>query len=134
MKYLVRVFLFHSFSLWLVSQILPALSIHGGWTVLLFAGLILSLLMLLVAPILRILFIPINIITFGLLSWAINVIVLWLLTIFVPNVTISAWTFPGVSWAGFVIPSAKLSYGLALIVVSLAVSFLVNVFHDISEN
>jgi putative membrane protein len=100
----------------------------------LFAGLILSLLMLLVAPILRILFIPINIITFGLMSWAINVIVLWLLTIFVPNVTISAWTFPGTSWAGFVIPSMRLSYGLALIVVSLAVSFLVNVFHDISEH
>ena len=134
MKYLVRVFLFHSFSLWLVSQILPALTIHGGWTVLLFAGLILSLLMLLVAPILRILFIPINIITFGLMSWAINVIVLWLLTIFVPNVTISAWTFPGASWAGFVIPSVSLSYGFALIAVSLAVSFLVNVFHDISEH
>lgn len=133
MKYLIRVFLFHSFSLWLVSQILPALTIHGGWTVLLFAGLILSLLMLLVAPILKILFIPINIITFGLMSWAINVIVLWLLTIFVPNVTIQAWTFPGATWAGFVIPRIHMSYGLALIAVSLAVSFLVNVFHDISE-
>ena len=125
--------MFHSFSLWLVSEMLPALSIHGGWTVVLFAGLMLGLLMLLVAPMLKILFIPINIITFGLMSWMINVIVLWLLTIFVPNVTIQAWTFPGATWAGFVIPSIHLSYGAALVAVSLAVSFFVNVFHDISE-
>lgn len=133
MKYLIRVFLFHSFSLWLVSQIMPALIIQGGWTVLLFSGLILSLLMLLVAPILKILFIPINIITFGLLSWCINVIVLYLLTIFVPNVSISAWDFPGGMWAGFVVPQIHLTYGIALIAVSLLVSFFVNVFHDISE-
>jgi putative membrane protein len=133
MKYLLRVFLFHSFSLWLVSQIIPALAIHGGWTILLFAGFILALLMLLVAPILKVLFIPINIITFGLMSWAINVIVLYLLTVFVPSVTISAWLYPGFSWGGFVIPPIQLSYAAALIVVSLAVSFLVNVLHDISE-
>lgn len=133
MKYLVRVFLFHTFSLWLVSQIVPALVISGGWQILLFAGLILSLLTLLVAPLLRILFIPINIITFGLLSWVINVIVLYLLTLFVPSVAIVAWTFPGATWVGFVIPKIALSYPMSLVVVSIVVTFLVNILHDISE-
>jgi len=134
MKYLVRVFLFNSFSLWFVSQIVPALQINGSWQVLLFAGFVFSLLMLLVAPILRILFIPINILTFGLLSWFINVIVLFLLTFFVPDVVVTAWTFPGVSFAGFVIPEIAFSYIVSLILVSLAVTFFVNLLHDVSEH
>jgi putative membrane protein len=133
MKYLVRVFLFHSFSLWFVSQILPALMIRGGWQALLASGAILSLLMLLVAPLLRILFIPINFLTFGLLSWAINVIVLYLLTLFSPSVSISAWTFPGLTFAGFVIPQVSFSYIVSLVIVSVAVTFFVNLLHDISE-
>lgn len=134
MKYLLRVFLFNCFSLWFVSQILPALTISGGWQILLLAGLVLSVLMLLVSPILKILFIPINLITFGLLSWFINVIVLYLLTIFVSGVTIHAWTYPGLSWGGFVIPSIEISSFFAYILISLAVSFFVNLLHDISEH
>lgn len=134
MRYLIRVWLFYSFSLWFIGQVLPALDIIGGWQVLLFAGCILSLLMLLVAPLLRILFIPINILTFGLFSWAINVIVLYLLTVFVADVRITAWTFPGWSYAGFVIPQVPLSYPVSLILVSVTLTFFVNVLHDISEH
>lgn len=134
MKYLLRVFLFHSFSLWFVAQILPALVIDGGWPVLLLAGFVLGLLMLLVAPLLKILFIPINLLTFGLLSWFINVIVIYLLTIFVPGVSVVAWTFPGTTFAGFVIPEIAFSSFISFILVSLSVSMLVNVLHDISEH
>ena len=134
MKYLLRMFLFHSMSLWLVSQLLPALVINGGWQVLLLAGFVLSLLTLLVAPILRILFIPINLLTFGLLSWCINVIVLYLLTIFVSGVQVIAWTFPGITVSGFVIPQMAFSSFVSFILVSLSVSMLVNVLHDISEH
>lgn len=134
MKYLLRVFLFHSFSLWFVSQIIPGLVISGGWQVLLLAGFVLSLLMMLVAPILRILFIPINLLTFGLLSWFINVIVMYILTIFVTGVEVIAWTFPGASFAGFVLPKIAFSSFVSFILVSLSVSMLVNLLHDISES
>jgi putative membrane protein len=134
MKYLLKVFLFHSFALWLVSQIIPALTIPGGWQSILFAGGILALLTLLVTPVLKILFIPINIITFGLLSWMIHVIVLYLLTIFVPTVAVVAWQYPGASFAGFVIPPISFSYTISLIIVSLAVTFVVNLLYDISEH
>lgn len=133
MKYLLRVFLFNSFSLWFVSQIIPALTISGGWQVLLFAGGILSILMLLVAPILKILFLPINILSFGLLSWLINVIVLYLLTVFVPDVAVHAWVYPGTSFAGFVIPQISFSYVVSIILVSLTMTFFVNLLHDISQ-
>lgn len=100
----------------------------------LFAGFVLSLLMLLIAPILKILFIPINLLTFGLLSWFIDVIVLYLLTFFVSGVQVTAWTFPGWSLAGFVLPQIAFSSFVSFILVSLAVSMLVNLLHDISES
>jgi putative membrane protein len=133
MKHLVRVFLFNIFALWLTSQILPTVLIPGTWQLMMFSGLILSILMLIVVPILKILFIPINILTFGVLSWSINVIVMYLLTIFVPEIQIRAWTFPGVTWMGFVIPSVHLSYFFALIVTALLLTGITDILHSVSE-
>src|SRR5688572_32946566 len=129
MKHLVRVFLFNVFALWLTSQILPGITITGSWQTILFAGFILCLLMLIVAPILRILFIPINILTFGLLSWLVNVIVIYLLTLFVPEIQVNAWTFTGVSWAGFVIPTIEVGYFLSLVLISLCIATITDILH-----
>lgn len=134
MKHLIRVFLFNIFALWLTSQILPTLVIAQGWQTMAFAGFILSLLMLIVAPILKILFIPINILTFGLLSWFINVIVVYLLTVFVPEIQINEWFFTGASWAGFVVPNVNISYMPALILTSLFLTTITDVLHSVSEN
>jgi uncharacterized membrane protein YvlD (DUF360 family) len=90
--------------------------------------------MLIVQPLLKILFIPINIMTFGLLSWAVNVIVVYLLTFLAPGVQISAWIFPGFSSYGFVIPTFPVSYVLSLTCITIALTFLTNVLHTISEH
>jgi len=134
MKYLSRVFVFHVISLWFVSNVFPALVIVGDWQTFFWAGFALSLLMLLVAPILRILFIPINFLTFGLINWLINAIVLYLLTIFLPEVSVRSWTFPGASVSGFVIPSIHLTYPLALVAASLFLTFCVDLLYSISEH
>lgn len=107
--------------------------ISGGWQTILFAGFILSLLMLIVAPLLKILFIPINILTFGLLAWLVNVIVMYLLTLVVPEIQISTWAFSGWSWAGFVIPSFKIGYFLSLVVTSLMIATVTDILHYVSE-
>lgn len=133
MKHLIRVFLFSVFALWLTSQILPGIMISGGWQTILFAGFILSLLMLIVAPLLKILFIPINILTFGLLAWLVNVIVMYLLTLVVPEIQITTWAFSGWSWAGFVIPSFKIGYFLSLVVTSLMIATITDILHYVSE-
>lgn len=134
MKRLVRSFLFNMFAIWFTSQVLPTLVVAGGWQTMLLGGFVLSLLMLLVAPLLKILFIPINMITFGLLSWIVNVIVLVLLTVFVPNIQVVAYSFPSVSWGGFVIPSIHATWWVALIVSSLAITGIANLLHEVSEH
>ncbi len=134
MKHIIRVFLFNVFALWLSSQILPTLYIPPGWQTVIFAGVTLSILMLIVKPILKILFIPINILTFGLLNWVINVIVIYLLTVFVPEIAIRLWIFPGATWAGFVIPSIHFTYVTALIASSLLITIITDVLHYVSED
>jgi putative membrane protein len=133
MKHLIRVFLFNVFALWLTSQLIPGFKMPDGWQIMLFSGLILSLLMLIVTPLLKILFIPINILTFGLLSWLINVIIIYLLTFFVPEIQILPWTSQGLSFAGFVFPSIHFSYVLCLIVSSLLLSCITDILHNVSE-
>lgn len=133
MKYLARVYLFNVFSLWLTSSIFPAFNIHGSWQTILLAGIVLSGLMIIVKPILKILFIPINILSFGLLSWMINVVVIYLLTVLVAEVEINAWMFPGINYMGFVIPEIKISYFAALIIASVSVTFISNLLHNVSE-
>ncbi|MEK7129573.1 MAG: phage holin family protein [Patescibacteria group bacterium] len=134
MKYLLRVFVFNVFGLWFAAQLLPTIRISGGWPVLFLAGAVLSLLLLIVKPILSILFIPLNIITFGLVSWLINVIVIYLLTILVPDVTIAPWTFPGLSGLGFIAPSVHLTYSVALVASSLLITIITNMLHKVSED
>ena len=133
MKYLVRVFVFNVFALWLASQLLPTIRVVATWQALLSAGLVLSMLMLIVKPILKILFLPINIITFGFLSWMVNVIVIYLLTVVASEVAIVPWTFPGGSWLGFIMPEVKLTYTMALIASSLLITLIVNTLHSVSE-
>lgn len=134
MKYILRTYFFNVFALWFTSQILPSLTISGGWQAMFVAGLFLSILTLLVAPVLKILFIPINIMTLGLFSWLVNVAVVYVLTIFVPNVQIRQFAFAGSNTAGFVIPSMAVSYPVSLILTSLTITVISNLLHYASES
>jgi len=134
MKYLIKVWVFYVFSLWLTKELFPAFTIEGTWTTLFVSGLILSLLMLIVKPLLKILFIPINLLTFGLLSWFINVIVIYVFTLIAPNIAVSAWMFPGFAWQGFIIPATNLSYLICLIITSFSVTTITNILEDITES
>ena len=133
MKHLIRVFLFNMFALWLVREIFPALVIHGGVPMVLSASLALTLLMLLVKPLLKILFIPFNFLTFGIAGLFINVVVFYILTLLLPEVEIVSYNFPGFSWEGFVIPSVKFTFISSIIVISLAVTVISHILHGVSE-
>lgn len=133
MKHILRVFVFYTLAIWIASQVLPTFTIRGSWSVLVLAGVSLGLLMLIVKPLLTILLIPVTILTFGLLSWLSNVVVLYLLTVIVPEVAIREWTFPGVSWSGFIVPSFHVNWFFALIVTSFVITGITNTLEATSE-
>lgn len=124
MKKLFRSVVYYIFALWLTSTLIPSLSISGNLWGMLSAGTTLTLMMLLLKPLLSLIFLPVNILTLGLLGWLVNVIVLYLWTIFVPNVHLVSWLFPGISVAGFIVPPVNLSYTWTLVAMSLVIVFI----------
>lgn len=133
MKRFFRSVVYHVFALWLTSTLIPALSITGNLWGMLSAGLVLTVMMMLLKPLLSLIFLPINILTLGLLGWIVNVAVLYLWTIFVPNVRLVPWVFPGISAGGFVIPHASLSFAWTLVVVSLVITFIVTMLAALGD-
>lgn len=133
MRNLLRTYFFNTFSIWLASQILPTIILPKGWQPLLLIGLVLTILSTFVAPVIKILLIPINFMTLGLLSWLVHAVILYVLTIIMPEVEIIPWTFPGGSWSGFVIPPVRLTFPASLIVTSLVIAFCTGLFQKINE-
>ncbi len=68
----------------------------SDWSVILLAGVVLTLINLVVKPILKLLTLPINVVTFGLFSGVINVGLLWLATWLVPGFEIKPMTVGGI--------------------------------------
>lgn len=72
----------------ILAWFFPNISYSSSITLLL-AGIVLTLLDRLVKPLLKILFLPINIVTLGFFSLVINVFILYLATYFVPGFVIN---------------------------------------------
>ena len=74
--------------LWAADKWLAGFSVEGGWQGYLIATLILVLLNLLVRPILKLISLPLIIITLGLFTIVINAVILWLASQFTGYIAI----------------------------------------------
>ena len=118
MKSLLRSICVNFFSLFLIAKFLGGINYSDNLLILFWAGLALALLNLLVKPILNILLTPINFITLGAFRWIINLAILLLVTIIIPEFRITSIVIPSFSRAGFSIPQFNLTFFWALFLVS----------------
>jgi len=126
MKSLLRNTLINSLSLFILAQIVPGLTVEGGFLTYVAGGLALSLLFLIVKPVLNLISLPLNLVTLGLFSFLINAIIFYLLTVFVTGITITSFSFPGFSFSGFIAPEIFFNTFFAFIIVALLQSLIVN--------
>ncbi len=82
----------------------PGFSINLNAKTLITASIIWFLLNKIVKPIIKILLLPINLITLNLFSWLVGLITLFLLQTFADGISIHSFQFNGVNFSGFVIP------------------------------
>ncbi len=118
MKKFLRTIIVNFFSLFLISKFIGGVNYSDNLLVLFWAAFFLSVLNLLVKPILNILMTPINFLSLGAFRWVINIIILFLVTIFVPEFKIVGFTFPGFSFAGFSVPAIRLAFFWSLFLIS----------------
>lgn len=124
MKRLLRYFLIHLATLWLATQILPGLTFEGGFRTLALGAIGLMVINFAVLPLLRVMFLPLNLLTLGFFTWVVNVVGLYLLTTIIPQIKLTPFYFPGVNFAGFTIPETDLNVLQVAIIASLLIGFI----------
>ncbi len=134
MKGLLKSIIVNSTAFYVASVAVKGFQFSGGVATLIIAGIAFALINALVKPLVSLFLLPFNLITLGLFSWIINVIMLHLLTIAVPEIKIIAWQFPGISSQGYVIPSMNLSSLQSLIIASFFISFITSLLNWLSKD
>lgn len=75
-------------------------------------------------PLLKILFLPLNLLTVGLFAWLVNVLALYALTTIVSDFVLMPYYFPGAAIAGISIPAVQLTTFWVAVVASFMIGII----------
>ena len=128
MKKLLRNFLINLVALYSIAYVIPAFTYEGGPKTLLIGALVFMFINILVVPLIKIVLLPINLLTLGIFSWFANVLGFYVLTLILPQFKIMPYLFPGADLGGVIIPSMNLNVLHVAIVASLLIGLIINLF------
>lgn len=109
-------------SFYVAQYFLSGFHIQNNWTSYLIASVVFVVFNFVLTPIIKLLLLPINLLTLGLFRWLTNVLVLYLFDLLYDGITISAFTYPGYSSSLISLPSGHLSLFWVLVLSSLLMS------------
>lgn len=133
MKTLLRYYLINLTALLVTTKLIPGLTYIGGVRTLLLGGLIFSIINFLLVPLLRILFLPLNLLTLGLFAWLTNVLALYALTTVVSGFQLLPYSFPGFEYNGFMIPATELSSFWVAVLASFLIGLITHLLQWLSH-
>ena len=133
MKKLIRTFLANSAAIYLISRFIGGLSFSNDWRVLLMAAAALTLANFLIRPIVKIVTLPINLLTLGFFSSFINALMLYLVTYLVPKFTIQGFEFVGFTHRGLIVPSLHFGAFWATVIFAALISWVVSLIDWITD-
>lgn len=134
MKSLLRNFLINLAALWVATSALPGFAVTGGVKTFLMGAIGLMLINIAVVPLLKIMFLPLNLITLGFFTWVINVIGLYILTRIIPQMKLLPYFFPGADLGGVTFPAMQLNILHVAILASFLVGFTSHFLQWLSRN
>lgn len=129
MKNLLRHYIIDLTALYFVSTFASGMIFARGTQTLLLATAGLTVFSILAKPVINLLLLPINLITFGLFRWASSVIALYLVTLVVPGFEINSFAFSGLATNLIIIPPINLEGFLALVAYSFVISIFTSLIH-----
>ena len=134
MKSLLRVYVYHLLALYLATVLFAdSFGIKGIYSNYLLAALILSGLNILVKPILKLVFFPINALSLGLFSLVINAFVFYIFCRLTDFIQIKPWLFPGFAYHDFRVEALNLGFIETLIIISAVISLMYNFMHFLAR-
>ena len=126
MKRLLRHFIIDTLSLYAVSTVADGMIFEKGIITLVITGFAITAVSFLAKPVINLLLMPLNLVTFGVFRWVSSAIVLFLVTLVVKQFKIVGFTFSGFTSAWIDIPALNLTGLSAYIAFSLLLSFLLS--------
>ncbi len=129
MKGLLRHFLRSLVALYITSQLLPAVAILDGIRGLVISAVAFMVADILLIPLLRVLFLPLNLLTLGLFAWLTNVLALYFLVNVVPTFRVVPFDFPGANFGLLIIPALSLSVFQVVIVASFLIAGIIHILN-----
>ena len=124
MKSLIRTLILNVAVIFFAAFILPGLSYSGNFQVLLLAAVALGLVNMIVRPIVKLVTLPINLLTLGIFSWVINVFLLYLVTRLIPGFEVAAFHFEGLAYGGLSLAAMEVGLVSSYILSSFFISLL----------
>ena len=124
MKKIFRHFAIDTLTLYAVSLFTTGLVFEKGLTTILLAGVGLTVASLLARPVINLLLLPINLITFNLFKWVSSAIALYLVTLVIPGFKITHFYFAGMVSSLFTIPPFSLGGILSYAAFAFIISFI----------
>lgn len=128
MRKLIKKYIINTVSIYLLSQLIAGISLKNSIEILIYSSFILTLLLLLVKPVVNLIMLPINLITFNLSVWVINIILTYLWIILVPDVTAAAWDFQGINLGFITIAPMNMPRWLVIITAGVVLSIFIRLF------
>lgn len=127
MKKIIRHYAVNTFSLWATSQVASGIIFGQGTKTLLIAGAGLMVASLFAKPVINLLLLPLNLISFGLFRWVSSAIMLYLVTLVIKEFKIMEFSYPGLVNKWMDIPALHIEGALAII----AFSFILSIFTSV---
>ncbi|QQG41257.1 MAG: phage holin family protein [Candidatus Woesebacteria bacterium] len=124
MRALLKHFIIDTVALYLISLAIQGIVFERGIESLLLTGFVLMLATTIIKPIINVLLLPINLITFGLFKWVAYAVTLYLVTLVVPGFKLMDFIFAGYSSYWIAIPAIHLTGALAFLAFSLVISLV----------
>ena len=94
MKLILRI-LINAGALWLTAAVYPDITFSGNWLDLLVVAIVFGLVNALIRPLVKLLTLPITLVTLGLFTLVINALMLWVTAWISPNFTVEGGLLAG---------------------------------------
>ncbi len=133
MKTILRYFLINLSSLWVTTKLLPGLTYTGGVKSLFLGAAAFMVINIILVPFLKILLLPLNLLTLGLFAWITNVLALYALTTVVSDFQLTPYYFPGTEVFGVIIPPLELTTFWVAVVASLLIGLITHTLQWLSH-
>lgn len=131
MKRILRLTLLFSFTLLSVNGIWHHLTFENQTLTLIKTAAILAFFEIILKPIIKLLLLPINILTLGLIRVVINTLGFYLATFLLDDFQVNSISIPPFQWQGFTVPTLHFTGFLAYLVTSISTGLILNLYNYI---